>query len=247
MSYKDKWKAALIILSVAWLAGVLYLVTRDDPQEHSMQLSPSAVGSAVSSGATSATYSSPSFSTSHGSHAGVRSSVHARSSHVSPPPVRRSSFSSHLATPVMTAPVRTGSSIPVYTGMGTGGGMSAGGSTGGSSGASGRGIRTSGGGVSMPMLSVSSPIAMASMPVAAREVENGMTSDETYARIRRRVIIGGGDDDYDPDPVEDPLNPGRDPSDPFFTPVGDALLPLLLMAMAFALFTAARRKVKVER
>ncbi len=94
----------------------------------------------------------------------------------------------------------------------------------------------------MPMISVSNPIAMASMPVAAREVENGTTADETYARIQRRVIIGdgSGDDDYG----DDILTPGKDPADPFFTPVGDALLPLCLLAMLWTLLTAAARRRK---
>lgn len=212
MTRKDIAKAVLVFLSAVWLVLILYIITRHDPDEDAPRLSPAVSGYAAPA-------ASPSESNTY----------------------TGTSLTSHFAPTAISAPSRS-SSLPQYTGMGNGGGggLTGGGSTGGSSGASGRGIRYSSGGVSMPMMSVSSPIAMASMPMAAREVENGTTADETYARIQRRVIIGG--DDYDPDPREDPLNPGKDPADPFFTPVGDALLPLLAMAMAWIILMTARRR-----
>ena len=245
MTSKDIAKAVLVFLSAVWLVLILYIITRHDPDEDAPRLSPAVSGYAApaASPSESNTYTGTSLTSHFATHAGVRSSVYARSSYVPSVPARKGAFASHFAPTAISAPSRS-SSLPQYTGMGNGGGggLTGGGSTGGSSGASGRGIRYSSGGVSMPMMSVSNPIAMASMPVAAREVENGTTADETYARIQRRVIIGG--DDYDPDPGEDPLNPGKDHADPFFPPEGDAPLPLCLLARPWPLLTAAARRWK---
>lgn len=233
MTRKDIAKAVLVFLAV-WLVLILYIITRHDPDEDAPRLSPAVSGYAApaASPSESNTYTGTSLTSHFATHAGVRSSVYARSSYVSSVPARKGAFASHFAPTAISAPSRH-SLRGRHLGRGT---------TGGSSGASGRGIRYSSGGVSMPMISVSNPIAMASMPVAAREVENGTTADETYARIQRRVIIGdgSGDDDYG----DDILTPGKDPADPFFTPVGDALLPLCLLAMLWTLLTAAARRRK---
>ena len=85
-----------------------------------------------------------------------------------------------------------------------------------------RGIQVS----SAPMM------AMSTMPLAVRNLQAGMTAEQGLkASAPRRTLIydGSGEDDYG----DENLRPGTDPTDPFFTPVGDSPWWLLLL-LAFA-------------
>jgi hypothetical protein len=66
--------------------------------------------------------------------------------------------------------------------------------------------------------------------------ENGVASSPTYASPGRighiRRVVDGNNDGYD-DVTGLPLNPIVNPNDPGNTPIGDAVLPLLLLACAY--------------
>lgn len=75
------------------------------------------------------------------------------------------------------------------------------------------------------------------LSLSARNLGNGTTADETLAMNRpRRVII-----DDDPDYGTDYDTPGYDPNDPFFTPVGDVPVLLLILLAALVTFFRARK------
>ena len=93
--------------------------------------------------------------------------------------------------------------------------------------------------------SVNSGLALAtsSMPLLARNVEGGMTSDQTLAKMSpRRVIIN--DDDDDSGYGDENLRP-TDPTDPYFTPVGD--IPWLIIGLLCLLFGAIRDTLRHRR
>lgn len=85
--------------------------------------------------------------------------------------------------------------------------------------------------------SVNSGLALAtsSMPLMARNVEGGMTADQTLQKIAPRRVIGDGDEDLRP----------TDPSDPYFTPVGD--IPWLIIGLLCLLFVAIRETLRHRR
>lgn len=86
-------------------------------------------------------------------------------------------------------------------------------------------------------------LATSSMPLLARNVEGGMTADQTLQKIApRRVIIN--DDDDDSGYGNDDLRP-TDPSDPYFTPVGD--IPWLIIGLLCLLFVAIRETLRHRR
>ena len=86
-------------------------------------------------------------------------------------------------------------------------------------------------------------LATSSMPLMARNVEGGMTADQTLAMMSpRRVIIN--DDDDDSGYGNDDLRP-TDPSDPYFTPIGD--IPWLIMGLLCLLFVAIRETLRAKR
>ncbi len=86
-------------------------------------------------------------------------------------------------------------------------------------------------------------LATSSMPLLARNVEGGMTADQTLQKIApRRVIIN--DDDDDSGYGNDDLRP-TDPSDPYFTPVGD--IPWLIIGLLCLLFGAIRETLRHRR
>lgn len=89
---------------------------------------------------------------------------------------------------------------------------------------------------SLAMASSVTAIAVNTMPLAARNVEGGITSEQSIRFFTRRAIIidDGDDDDYGDD---DDLRP-HDPNDPFHTPVGD--IPWLLMLALAALCMAGK-------
>jgi hypothetical protein len=81
------------------------------------------------------------------------------------------------------------------------------------------------------------------MPLMARNVEGGMTADQTLAMMSpRRVIIN--DDDDDSGYGNDDLRP-TDPSDPYFTPIGDT--PWVMMGLLCLLFVAIRETLRAQR
>lgn len=89
-------------------------------------------------------------------------------------------------------------------------------------------------------------VTMQTLSLSARNLGNGTTADETLAMNRPRHVIIERDDDYDPEDGEGPLTPGYDPNDPFFTPVGD--VPVLLLILLAALVTFFRtRKLKATQ
>lgn len=107
--------------------------------------------------------------------------------------------------------------------IGSGGGVG-GGSIGATSSSAGtRGIQTT---------AISTPtIALPPMALAARNIKDGMTAEEGLrANAPRRVIIDSGDD-YGTD---GDLKPDYEPTDPFFTPVGD--IPWLWMILLLVLY-----------
>ena len=96
---------------------------------------------------------------------------------------------------------------------------------------------------SLAMASSVTAIAVNTMPLAARNVEGGITSEQSIRFLSRRAIIiddGGDDDDYGDD---DDLRP-HDPNDPFHTPVGDipCLLMLALATLSIASKTFLRKR-----
>ena len=78
-------------------------------------------------------------------------------------------------------------------------------------------------------------LATSSMPLLARNVEGGMTADQTLQKIAPRRVIGDGDEDLRP----------TDPSDPYFTPVGD--IPWLIIGLLCLLFVAIRETLRHRR
>ena len=108
-------------------------------------------------------------------------------------------------------------------------------------------------GVSNPSYSfssVSAPIAMATStspyrsPVflAAREVQGGVTADQTYARISpRRVIINDGNEENGYG--DENLHPTNPPADPYFTPVGENPWWFILALVAF--YAVMRKKTRL--
>lgn len=86
-------------------------------------------------------------------------------------------------------------------------------------------------------------LATSSMPLLARNVEGGMTAEQTLQKIApRRVIIN--DDDDDSGYGNDDLRP-TDPTDPYFTPVGD--IPWLIIGLLCLLFVAIRETLRHRR
>lgn len=135
-------------------------------------------------------------------------------------PTSRSYSGQHVGSSVVAlkAPIR--SSYMVYD-IGGGGGGAAGGGGSTSGGANSRQINTGGSYVGGGGLA----LAVQPIPLLAREVEGGMTAEQTLAKISpRRVVINDDDDDGYGDEV---LRP-NDPNDPYLTPVGD--IPWGLMA-----------------
>ena len=86
-------------------------------------------------------------------------------------------------------------------------------------------------------------LATSSMPLMARNVEGGMTADQTLAMMSpRRVIINDGDEDSGYG--DDDLRP-TNPSDPYFTPIGDT--PWVMMGLLCLLFVAIRETLRAQR
>ena len=79
------------------------------------------------------------------------------------------------------------------------------------------------------------------VPIAAKDL-NGSLATPPQATITYSVnnapsrgprrVISSGDEDLRP----------ADPKDPYLTPIGDALIPLLLMMMAYAISILLRRR-----
>lgn len=221
MKRKTYLLAALIVLLFGWAVSVIIVW-----QYKEMQDARHAIVSSVP------VSSGPSYGKPYGG-ASFQSVAPMRTKH--PAPASSAYIPSYRAargTGSGSFTLHTTSSATVQSvgGSGVGGGIA----TGGTSSRTGRQGISYGGGT-MPLLAVSS------IPLTARSVEGGMTSEQTYARIApRRAIIGGGD--YDPEPGEEPLNPGHQPSDPFFTPVGNTpWFLILLLSMAYAAVRTARR------
>lgn len=94
---------------------------------------------------------------------------------------------------------------------------------------------------STQMQSTSSYQTGTNMPIAAKDL-NGTLATPPQATITYSVnnapsrgprrVISSGDEDLRP----------ADPKDPYLTPIGDALIPLLLMVMAYATFVLLRRR-----
>lgn len=82
-------------------------------------------------------------------------------------------------------------------------------------------------------------MTMQTLSLSARNLGNGTTADETLAMNRPRRVIIEGDDDYDPEPGEGPLTPSYDPNDPFFTPLGDVSVLLLIILAAMVTYLRA--------
>lgn len=78
-------------------------------------------------------------------------------------------------------------------------------------------------------------LATSSMPLLARNVEGGMTADQTLQKIAPRRVIIDGDDDLRP----------TDPTDPYLTPVGD--IPWLIIGLLCLLFGAIRETLRHRR
>lgn len=130
------------------------------------------------------------------------------------------------------------SSATVHS-IGGGGGGAAGSGAAGNSGSNRSGVTPSYG------FSVNSGLFLAtsSMPLMARNVEGGMTADQTLAMMSpRRVIIN--DDDDESGYGNDDLRP-TDPSDPYFTPIGDT--PWVMMGLLCLLFVAIRETLRAQR
>lgn len=70
---------------------------------------------------------------------------------------------------------------------------------------------------------------------SASTISGGVTTYETQQRLTgiRRAII---------EPDDPTLRPGYDPEDPFYTPVGDTLFPLLLCAVCYILIRLKKTK-----
>ena len=87
-------------------------------------------------------------------------------------------------------------------------------------------------------------LATSSMPLMARNVEGGMTADQTLAMMSpRRVIIHDGDEDSGYG--DDDLHPTDNASDPYFTPIGDT--PWVMMGLLCLLFVAIRETLRAKR
>lgn len=131
------------------------------------------------------------------------------------------------------------SSATVHS-IGGGGGGAAGSGAAGNSGSNRSGVTPSYGfSVNIGALAMAS----SSMPLMARNVEGGMTSDQTLAMMSpRRVIIN--DDDDESGYGNDDLRP-TDPNDPYFTPIGDT--PWVMMGLLCLLFVAIRETLRAQR
>lgn len=232
MRRKTYLLAALIVLLFVWVVSVIIAWQYKEMQDARHAIVSSAPVSSVPS------YGAPYGGASFQSVAPMRSgSVAMNRSVTAPSTIVRS----HAASSASTFTIHTTSSATVQSigGSGGGGGIATGGS---SSRSSRRGISYGGGfgGGTMPLLAVNTA------RTAAENVTGGVTAEQTYARIApRRAIIGGGD--YDPEPGEEPLNPGHQPSDPFFTPIGKTpWLLILFLSMAYATARTARRTKNEE-
>lgn len=73
---------------------------------------------------------------------------------------------------------------------------------------------------------------LGTISLAARDLENGTTADETLVKITPRRVISPGDEEYRPD---------YDLDDPFLTPVGDVPVMLLIVFAAMATYLRYRK------